>query len=462
MQNNRIREPDMSVLPNAVLEALTRLNARGYEAYLVGGCVRDLWMGRTPQDYDLTTSALPEETEAVFSECRVVETGIRHGTVTVLIGGMALEITTFRTDGVYSDGRHPDGVSFTRSLTEDLQRRDFTVNAIAWSPDSGWRDPFGGREDIGKGILRCVGDPAARFSEDALRILRLVRFSSTLGFDADPETERAALELRHRLNLVSAERIYAELTKLLCGPYAERALMRYHPVLGTVIPDLTPCVGFPQITPYHQYDVYTHTCKVVSGVRPDPVLRWAALLHDVAKPECHAFYDGKSHFHGHPEQGALMAKCILRDLRAERKTADTVVRLIQFHDRLIPPERKAILRLLTDLPGEEALLLTDLMEADCEAKAEAGKRVIPEIRELRNEIRSVLDGHPCLHVTDLHIRGKDLQDIGYLPGQAMGDCLKKLLQDVQDGTVPNETEALLRRASELRNDLNDRPEDRPQ
>ena len=448
LKQERIPDPSLFV-PGRVLEAMDMLTDAGYEAYLVGGCVRDLLTGRTPYDYDITTSALPEETENVFAGYKVVETGLKHGTVTVIYGGFPLEITTYRTDGTYSDGRHPDSVSFTRSLKEDLARRDFTVNAIAWSKKDGWKDPFGGMEDLKNRVLKCVGRPEDRFSEDALRILRFVRFLSQLGFSADPETESAANALRDKLRLVSVERVYAELTKMLCGPEAEKVLLRYHGILGVVIPDLTPCVGFPQITKYHIHDVYTHTCAVVAGVRPDPVLRWAALLHDIAKPVCHEFYDGKSHFHEHPEKGAFMARGILTGLHAEKRTIDTVSLLVRKHDTVLPPERKPVIRLLTEMTAEEAVMLTELMEADCMGKSETGKEAIPRIRQMREAIERVANEQPALHVTDLHIRGKDLQEIGFVPGQDMGDCLRKLLEDVQDETLENTEEALKKRAAEL-------------
>lgn len=435
-------------IPEPVLRAARALREAGYEAYLVGGCVRDLLCGREPNDFDLTTSAFPDETESVFRDYPVLETGMKHGTVTVLTNGMPLEITTFRTDGNYSDGRHPDSVSFTRSLTDDLSRRDFTVNAMAWSPEGGLVDPFGGREDLKNGILRCVGNPEDRFREDALRILRLCRFSSVLRMRPEPADTETALRLRERLKMVSMERIYAECVKLLCGPDVERVLLDFYPVLEVFLPEISPCVAFPQLSPYHCYDVFTHTAKVVSGIRPDPVLRWAALLHDIAKPVCFRMQDGHASFRGHPEKGAEMASAILTRLRAPRKTILSVCRLIRDHDRTVPESGSALLRLMAAHPGREALELTELMEADCKAKSVLGQETIPAIRNLRERILNALEQKICLSVSDLKISGEDLKAAGFYPGKQMGDCLRALLADVQDERVPNEREPLLRCAEE--------------
>ena len=450
MINASSQHPSFRSLPPGVTEVLETFRQSGREAYLVGGCVRDLLMGRVPNDYDVTTSALPEETEAIFSGRRVVENGIKHGTVTVLMDDLPIEVTTFRSDGTYSDGRHPDSVSFARTVEEDLRRRDFTVNAIAYRPETGILDPWGGTEDLKNGILRCVGDPKERFGEDALRILRLARFVSKLGFAPEAATAEAAVEMRERLRLVSAERVYAECTKLLCGDYAERALLKFHAVLSVWLPELGACVGFPQITNYHCYDVYTHTCKVVSGVRPDPVLRWAALLHDIAKPACHEFYDGRSHFRGHAVQGEEMAGTILHRLRAENRLTAAVRTLVRRHDDLTDGSRTRTLRLLSKIGPENALLLTELMEADNEAKSELGRRAVPRVRAMREQINELLESGACLHVSDLAVHGDDLIAAGMRPGAPMGKCLETLLGEVQEGILPNEREALLERAKALK------------
>ena len=273
-------------LPDYVNTALNRLERAGFEAYAVGGCVRDRLMGRVPTDYDVATAALPEETAAVFAGERVIETGLRHGTVTVLLDGCPLEITTFRVDGAYSDARHPDAVTFTRSLRADLARRDFTVNAMAYSTRTGLVDPFGGEADLRAKRICCVGDPAARFREDALRILRCIRFSSVLGFAIDPATAAAARENRALLRTISAERVAEELKKLVCGADVRRVVLEETDILGAVLPEIRPMRGFDQRNKHHVYDVLEHCAAACEAVPPEPVLRLAALLHDVGKPDC--------------------------------------------------------------------------------------------------------------------------------------------------------------------------------
>ena len=270
--------------PSPVKTALRQLEQAGFSAYAVGGCVRDSLLGRSPQDWDIAASSSPEETRRVFSGCPVLDTGAKHGTLTVWVEGVPLEITTFRTESGYSDSRRPDKVAFSRSIEDDLSRRDFTINAMAAGLDGQIVDLFGGREDLKNGVIRCVGDPSARFSEDALRILRALRFSAELSFSLEPKTAAAALSLREKLGLISAERIWAELKKLLCGPSVLQVLLDFPEIFTQLIPELGPAVGFEQRTPYHLYDVYEHTARTVAYIRPNPELRLAMLLHDIGKP----------------------------------------------------------------------------------------------------------------------------------------------------------------------------------
>ena len=272
----------MNFDPRAV-SLLERLNQRGFSAHLVGGCVRDALMGKAPHDYDVTTAALPQEIKAAFDDVSVIETGIRHGTVTVLWEGLTVEVTTHRVDGSYADGRHPDGVTFTDSLTEDLARRDFTVNAMAYSPTRGFADPFGGQKDLQDRILRAVGDPHLRFTEDALRILRGVRFAVRYSLTPEENTLHAMKILAHRMDFLAKERIFDELCKLLPLVSAED-LCRFAPILSAAIPELAPMIGFLQHTPHHAYDVFTHTAHVVAGTAANLTLRWAAL--GCAAPRC--------------------------------------------------------------------------------------------------------------------------------------------------------------------------------
>ena len=332
-------------------QAIERLRAAGHEAWIVGGCVRDVLLGRTPTDYDLTTSALPEETEAVFAGERLIETGLQHGTVTVLLEGVPLEITTYRVDGGYTDARHPDGVTFTRSLREDAARRDFTINAMAYAPGEGLQDFFGGQADLSAGVIRAVGEADRRFQEDALRILRAIRFASVLGFELDPETDAAGRRNAPLLQKISVERVFVELSKLLCGPGAGKILRAYPDILGVVLPELTPTVGFAQHNVHHCYDVYTHTAVAVDHVPPEVTLRLAALFHDLGKPATFSMgEDGQGHFYGHPKVSAALAEQILLRLRAPKRLREEVVRLVEVHDWPLSTEPRLIRRRLQPEP----------------------------------------------------------------------------------------------------------------
>lgn len=437
----------MYELPAPVTMALDRLQEAGYEAYLVGGCVRDLLRGKRPQDYDLTTSALPEQTEAVFDGERLVKTGLRHGTVTALLEGMALEITTFRVDGTYSDARRPDAVRFTPLLTEDLARRDFTVNAMAWSPATGLTDPFGGREDLEARVLRCVGDPALRFTEDALRILRALRFSATLAFSIEAETGEALRELAPRLPLVSAERVYSELCKLLCGVRAGQVLLDWTDVLGEVLPELLPMRGFDQRNRHHCYDVLTHAVRTLEGVPPVPELRWAALLHDLGKPAAFTLDEkGEGHFKGHPDISAALTEQILRRLRASRATRETVTELVRLHDRQIEPTARAVRRVLSRYGAEFFSQLMQLKRADNLAQAPAYRDRQQLYDRIEALARDILREKPCLSLRELAVDGNDLMALGIPRGPKLGQTLQALFDGVLSGALENERETLLRAA----------------
>lgn len=431
------------MIPAYVSDALSALAERGYEAYLVGGCVRDILRGVEPHDYDLTTSALPEQVKSVFAREKVVETGIKHGTVTVVTDGGTLEITTFRTECGYSDNRHPDRVSFAKTLAEDLCRRDFTVNAMAWSKKAGLTDLYGGREDLRNGVIRCVGDPGERFREDALRLLRAVRFASQLDFAIEPKTKRAIGAHRDLLANVSAERVFEELKKLLCGKGVARVLAEERDLLAVVIPELKPCFDFPQRSAYHIYDVYTHTVKVVEAAPPDPVLRFAALLHDAAKPLCCVKEGEITHFKGHPEQSARIAESVLKRLRADRATTDAVVSLIRHHDDYAALGREAMPRLLSQMPPERAFALFDFMEADNRAKSARGPEFLPAIENGRALLRELLNTGFPLSVRDLNVSGEDLLAVGVPAGKPVGEMLSKMLVAVQEEKVENDRNSLL-------------------
>ena len=436
----------MMQFPDYVLTALSRLHAAGFEAYVVGGCVRDALMGRTPGDYDVTTSALPEETAAVFAGERVIKTGLRHGTVTVLLDGCPLEITTFRVDGAYSDARHPDAVSFTRSLREDLARRDFTMNALAWSPQTALVDPFGGASDIRARVIRCVGDPGTRFREDALRILRCLRFAAVLGFSVEPATAAAARENRALLARISAERVSEELKKLVCGGSVRRVVLEETEVLGAVVPELLPLRGFDQRNPNHCYDILEHAAAVCEAVPPEPVLRLAALLHDLGKPDC--FFlgeDGVGHFYGHAQRGAELVEPILRRLRFDNESWERITELVRRHDLRIEPTDKGVARCLRRFGPEFFFQLVQLKKADALAHAPGAARAerVQRSEELERIGRELLARKACFSLRDLAVNGNDLLAEGCAPGPAVGEVLNALLDAVTDGQVPNERCALL-------------------
>ncbi len=434
----------MFTLPETVQSILARLEAAGHTAYAVGGAVRDLIRGVPPHDFDLTTSARPEEVMKVFAGETIVPTGLSHGTVTLVIDRTPYEITTFRGEDGYTDHRRPDQVYFIDSIEADLARRDFTAGAIAYSPTHGLCDPFGGIADVKAGVLRAVGDPMTRFAEDGLRVLRALRFASACGFTVEAETARALHEGKHLIAPVAAERIYSELTRTLCGADVEQVLLTYGDVIAEAIPELTPMFGFPQNTSYHDRDVWAHTAATVAAVPADPILRWTMLLHDIAKPACHSVdAKGTSHFKTHPEKGAPVAEAVLTRLKAERVTREEVTALIYLHDIDLPNDRSGVHRLLVRLGRERTLRLLAVKEADLAGKSPYGRThgrdvILPRVKET---VESLLAEGAPLTVRDLAVGGADLLALG-LCGREVGDTLSRLLEAVVDG-VPNERKALL-------------------
>lgn len=430
--------------PAPVWEALCRLQAAGYRAHAVGGCVRDILLNKTPHDWDVATSALPGEVKAVFAGTPVIPTGEKHGTVTVLLSGKPLEITTYRVDGTYSDSRRPDFVTFTRTLEEDLARRDFTINAMAWSPEEGIIDCFGGRKDLEDRIVRCVGEPDRRFEEDALRILRALRFAAVLDFSIDPATAVCLRQHREQLHLVAAERISAELQKLLCGAGAGRVLREFPEVFSVFLPELEPLWGFDQHTPYHLWDIYEHTIRSVEAVRPDPVLRLTMLLHDIGKPDCY-FTDekGQGHFKGHPAVSAAMSGKILRRLRMDGDTVRRVRTLIQWHDAGIHPEDTHIRRWLRVLGREDFFALLEVKEADNAAQNQELSDVRPELSKVRELAQGILERKECFSLDGLAITGRELIENGIPAGKQVGYTLEELLQAVMEGRCLNKKDVLL-------------------
>ena len=431
-------------VPSDVAALLLALQQNGFEAYVVGGCVRDSLRGVTPDDWDVTTSATPQEMLAVFADHRTVTVGAQHGTVAVLTDCRTVEITTFRTESGYTDSRHPDHVAFVTDVTEDLRRRDFTVNAMAYNEEQRLIDPFGGQDDLSCGMLRAVGDAAARFSEDALRILRGLRFASTLGFTVAPDTARALCQTRDLLCHVAAERVAVELTKLLCGQNVFAVMDAFRDVIAVVIPELRDTFDFDQKSPHHGYDVYRHTLHTVAAAPCDPVVRWAALLHDVGKPK--AFTEdanGRGHFKHHAEHSAVLCETILTRLRMDKATVRTATLLVAEHDRQLSPAAPAVKRALGRL-GEAVLRrLIALKHADNAAHGVGETDRIKRWQAVESTLDAVLQSGECYSLRDLAVKGNDITDNRIAEGESVGRCLQFLLDEVIDGRCVNEREALL-------------------
>ena len=431
------------MFPVTVDKVLSRLESAGFEAYAVGGCVRDLMRGKTPDDWDMTTSARPEEVMALF-EGHAIPTGLQHGTVTVRQDGESFEITTFRADGEYTDSRHPSCVTFSDSLQEDLCRRDFTVNAMAMDRRGTLTDPFGGRSDLQKGVIRCVGEADRRFGEDALRIMRGLRFASVLGFTIEENTARSIRKNRQRLQNIAIERILVEMDKLLCGENAGTILLDYPEVFGVFLPEIMPCVGFEQRSKYHCYTVWEHIVRAVEAVPREPVLRWAMLLHDIGKPACFTVDEqGQGHFYGHDGVSGDMTADICRRMRMDKQRSARIELLVRRHGPDLPNTKKAMLRLLNSI-GEEALRqLIAVKRSDNMAQSEAYRDRQQAIDESERLLQEVLDEQPCFTLQQLAVNGRDMMSLG-LQGKAIGDTLQVLLQKVLDGELSNEREVLLR------------------
>ncbi len=446
-----------------VLALIDRLSSCGHAAYAVGGCVRDCLMGRAPSDWDITTSARPEQMKACFSDLRTVDTGLRHGTLTVLMDGRPYEVTTFRADGAYTDHRRPDAVRFVGELREDLARRDFTINAMAVGPDGALIDPFSGRADLDNKTVRCVGDPAARFEEDALRILRALRFASTLSFGIEPATAAAMREKKGLLRHVSAERICAEFSRMLCGTGIEKVLLEHADVLAEIIPDIAPAVGFPQHNPHHAHDVWGHTARAVSLIQPVPALRWTMLLHDLGKPLCFTRgADGVGHFYGHAKLSVQIARCALADLRADNRTRDRVLTLIRIHDLRPEPTDRWLSRRLNE--HGEALLrdLFAVQRADTGAQSTFKRREkLALLDACEARLDALLRAGACFSLAALAVNGQDMLAIGMPRGKQIGIALNWLLRQVMDGALPNEKGALLAAARALESAEPVRRTDRP-
>ena len=494
------------------LPILQRLESAGFEAYLVGGCVREILRAEQCAvadiltDIDITTNARPEEILREFQDMPVIETGLKHGTVTVLApqegprpggdapvefslfgrlesaspgGRIPIEITTYRVDGDYSDGRHPDKVRFVTSLTEDLARRDFTVNAMAMDLRGEICDPFGGQQDLEAGIIRAVGDPETRFREDGLRILRALRFAAVLtkrpagnglhiepagdgprvepaseGFRIEPATEAALFQCAPLLQKISAERIFIELKKLVCGPAAGSVVREYVDVLGAIIPELMTIKGFEQHNPYHNYDVLEHCIRALEAVRTTPenetYMKLTALLHDIGKPGVFTHDEkGIGHFYGHPQAGAEIVERILRRLKADRATEERIVTLVHYHDLVFQEDDRLLKRWMNRHTPQVLLEILEIKRADNIATGNVSQELLDKFGRIEQQIKRIWReaeaGQTCFQLKDLAVRGSDLLGEGVPKGPEVGRILQELLEAVIDGEVPNEKPALLKR-----------------
>lgn len=437
-------------LPGDVEKCIRKLEKEGYSAYAVGGCVRDAMLGLVPHDYDLCTSATPEQICQVFSKYQLIRNGEKHGTIGVVMDKTVYEITTYRTEGAYGDNRHPDQVEFVEELSQDLARRDFTVNAMAFHPETGYVDPFGGEMDLHDGLLRAVGEPSERFQEDALRILRLVRFACRFRMDVEGKTWKAMKKQVALLDNLAKERVFSEMDQILCL-LQPGDLKRFQPVFLQVIPELSPSVDFDQHSRHHAYDVFTHTDRVVAAIDPDPVLRWAALLHDAGKPQVFTRDEtGHGHFLGHAKVSAQMAEDILRRLKASNQLREQVVFLISHHMDVIANDEKAMQKLLRKYRYETVMQMITFQFADRLGKGKGAGKYEVEYNKLCKLAAKTEKECDRLQMQDLAVNGHDLMDtFGLAPGPLLGQCQKMLYDAVLDGNVPNDKTELLHLAQEF-------------
>lgn len=439
----------MIVLPQQVNFIIKTIQAAGYDAYAVGGCVRDSLLGRQPNDWDITTSASPAQVKALFSH--TIDTGIQHGTVTVMLERRGYEVTTYRIDGEYQDCRHPKQVLFTDSLTEDLRRRDFTINAMAYNEEAGLVDVFEGVEDLKKGIIRCVGEPRERFGEDALRMLRAVRFSAQLGYVIEENTAEAIRELAPTLSNISAERIQAELIKLLVSPHPDYLRTAYDiGVTKVFFPEFDRAMETPQNHPHHCYNVGEHTLHALLETPPDKVLRLAVLLHDIAKPEVMTVDDsGVTHFHGHARRGEAVSREILHRIRMDNDTTDKVSHLVYYHDygNGIQPDARMIRRAVNKIGETLFPLLLSVKRADILAQSMFEREEkLARLAEWERLYREITDRGECVSLKTLAVSGSDLIAAGIAPGRQLGEILKALLELVLEDPSKNNREYLIAEA----------------
>ncbi len=439
------------IIPPQVNILLKSLQNNGFSAFVVGGCVRDSLIGIKPNDWDICTDATPEQMKKCFESFKTFDSGIKHGTISVVIDKEVFEVTTFRIDGEYSDNRHPKNVTFTSRLVEDLSRRDFTVNAMAYNDNDGLQDPFDGASDLEVGIIRCVGEPDIRFNEDALRIIRAIRFSSVYGFEIDEKTKNSIHKNAELLNNISSERIASEFKKLLCGKNVEKILNDYRDVIAVVIPEIKSTFDYPQHTKHHIYDVWHHTTNAVANIEPEPMLRMIMLLHDLGKPKA-GYVDNKgaSHFKGHPKFSKDYADNILHRLRYPKAEIQTMLKLIQFHDIRLNGTKCQLCNIVNRLATEGTELLFKIHRADFMAQSDYLRaEKIMHLENAEKMLNTLIANNECVSLKQLNINGNDLKQIG-LNGKQISKYLNHLLSLVMCDRVENEKSVLIKRAKELK------------
>lgn len=433
------------LLTDSVKKIIEKLNNNGHESFVVGGCVRDSLLGITPHDWDICTSAKPEQIKKCFEDFNTFDSGIKHGTISIVIDKEVYEVTTYRIDGEYTDNRHPRNVTFTNDITKDLARRDFTINAMAYNNEKGLVDPFNGQEDLRNKVIRCVGNPDNRFNEDALRIIRALRFASTYGLDIDKETSESILRNAHLLNNIAVERIAVEFNKLICGKGAEDILNNYRDVIAVFIPEIKKMFDFKQKTKHHNRDVWHHTTHTVSQIDSDVLLKITMFFHDLGKPDvCTYDEDGSTHFKGHPKYSAKRAEEILRRLKYPTSFIEDCMKLIIYHDVRFNGTKKQLKHLMSAIGEEKVRLLLKVQRADVMAQSDyMHEEKIEKIAVAGEMLNEIIEEEACFTLKQLAVNGNDLKSIGITDGKIIGKTLKYLLSQVIDEKAENEKASLL-------------------
>lgn len=429
--------------PMEVLNIIRRINSARHRAYFVGGCVRDAILGGTPHDWDIATSAKPEQVKKVFKDFRIVDTGLKHGTVTLIgFSGEGYEVTTFRMDGEYTDGRRPNSIEFVSDLEVDMSRRDFTVNALAYHPDEGIIDYFGGIKDIENKVIRCVGNPDDRFAEDALRIMRALRFSSVLGFEIEKETAESIHKNKGLLYKVSKERIRVEFDKLLMGKGVEEILTNFSDVIVQIIPDILPCIGFEQYNPHHYLTVWDHTIKAISYAKYDLVVRLALFFHDIGKPESFTRDEvGTGHFFGHPYVSETITHRNMKRLKYDNQTISQVTKLVCLHDMEFGRTKHSIRKIISKIGYEETERLIEVKLADAKAQNNPTEKII-HLRAAYESLKEIISDEDCISLKHLAVNGKDVMKLGVPQGPRVGEILNKVFEAVLEGSLENTKECI--------------------